>query len=110
MTTNENSQGNAQERDDPTTREAQQPIGPVDSATRGCRARTSTSPCVRRLRSGPAAPSSPVALASDLRRADPERPLPPAIERRASWLAEDAARELANLPLEDAYEWSRLSA
>jgi hypothetical protein len=30
MTTNENSQGNAQERDDPTTREAQQPIGPVD--------------------------------------------------------------------------------
>jgi hypothetical protein len=32
MTTNENSQGNAQERYDqpPTTREAQQPIGPVD--------------------------------------------------------------------------------
>ena len=33
-----------------------------------------------------------------------------AIERRARWLAEDAARELANLPGEDAYEWSRLSA
>ena len=33
-----------------------------------------------------------------------------AIERRARWLAEDAAREVANLPLEDAYEWSRLSA
>jgi hypothetical protein len=65
MTTNENSQGNAQERDDPTTREAQQPIGPVDSATRGCRARTSTSPCARRRRSEPAELWSQVVLASD---------------------------------------------
>ena len=97
MTTNENSQGNAQERDDPTTREAQQPIGPVDSATRGCRARTSTSPCVRRLRSGPAAPSSPVALASDLRRADPERPLPPG-DRAPSTLASRRCRPRAREP------------
>jgi hypothetical protein len=31
-------------------------------------------------------------------------PLSPAIERRALWLAEDAARELPNLPLEDALQ------
>ena len=65
---------------------------------------------MRRLRSGPAAPSSPVALASDYEGLTPNVRFRRAIERRARWLAEDAARELANLPLEDAYEWSRLSA
>jgi hypothetical protein len=38
-------------------------------------------------------------------------PLPPsdrAIERRALWLAEDAARGLPNLPLEDALQLVRL--
>lgn len=33
-----------------------------------------------------------------------------AIERRALWLAEDAARELPNLPLEDALQLVRLYA
>ena len=33
-----------------------------------------------------------------------------AIERRALWLAEDAARELANLPLEDALQLGHLYA
>jgi hypothetical protein len=38
------------------------------------------------------------------------RPLPPAIERRALWAAEDAARELPNLPLEDALQLVHLYA
>jgi hypothetical protein len=33
-----------------------------------------------------------------------------AIERRALWMAEDAARELPNLPLEDALKLIRLYA
>jgi hypothetical protein len=33
-----------------------------------------------------------------------------AIERRALWMAEDAARELPNLPLEDALQLVRLYA
>jgi hypothetical protein len=33
-----------------------------------------------------------------------------AIERRASWMAEDAARELPNLPLEDALQLVHLYA
>jgi len=37
-------------------------------------------------------------------------PLPPSIERRALWIAEDAACELPNLPLEDALELVHLYA
>ena len=40
--------------------------------------------------------------------AECERPLPSRDERRALWLAEDAARELPNLPLEDALQLVQL--